>query len=218
MAPKQDIGWQYADLVGVDKRVVRCRFCMKVIHGGITRFKQHIAHIAGQVEACPEAPPEVTQMIKTCLNEGATQKAAMRKQKAVAFDAFHSNGLFHRRSIMDYDDDDDDDDDSDVGEAFLSNIEKMQLEKAIKESLDMAGKCHKSRSQPTTTYNNGSPCNGEHVIDREDVCEDGIGENGLSDLEIKQLKQALRESRLMASLEGHRRKSVLESIIINLLA
>ena len=50
MASKHDIGWEHAEPVGGSRRTTKCKYCGKVIHGGITRLKQHIAHISGQVE------------------------------------------------------------------------------------------------------------------------------------------------------------------------
>ena len=42
MASKHDIGWEHAEPVGSSRRTTKCKYCGKVIHGGITRLKQHI--------------------------------------------------------------------------------------------------------------------------------------------------------------------------------
>lgn len=48
MPPTQDIGWDYGDPVWLNRKIVKCCFCDKVIHGGITRFKQHILTFQGK--------------------------------------------------------------------------------------------------------------------------------------------------------------------------
>ena len=48
MGPNQDIGWDHATPIGNDRKVAKCNYCGKIIHGGITRMKQHIGHVVGQ--------------------------------------------------------------------------------------------------------------------------------------------------------------------------
>ena len=47
MTPKHDIGWEHAEPIGGSRRTTKYKYCDKVIHGGIIRLKQHIAHISG---------------------------------------------------------------------------------------------------------------------------------------------------------------------------
>ena len=63
MAPKHDIGWEHAEPFSGNRRTPKCKYCGKVIHGGITKLKQHIAHISGQVEGCQSVPTEVSQSL-----------------------------------------------------------------------------------------------------------------------------------------------------------
>ena len=63
MVPKHDIGWEHAEPFGGNRRTPKCKNCGKVIHGGITKLKQHIAHISGQVEGCRSVPTEVSQSL-----------------------------------------------------------------------------------------------------------------------------------------------------------
>ncbi|KAK8497271.1 hypothetical protein V6N11_048099 [Hibiscus sabdariffa] len=51
--PSKDIGWHFGDPVPNARGHVICKFCGKVTKGGITRFKEHIAHKGGKVSACP---------------------------------------------------------------------------------------------------------------------------------------------------------------------
>ena len=59
MALIHDIGWEHAEPVGGSRRTTKCKYYGKVIHGSITRLKQHIAHISGQVEECPRVSVDI---------------------------------------------------------------------------------------------------------------------------------------------------------------
>lgn len=58
-----------------------CNYCQKIISGGITRFKEHIAYIPGNVEAYPCAPEEVTSMMRELLTKGLKQRALEKRKK-----------------------------------------------------------------------------------------------------------------------------------------
>lgn len=210
MAPKRDIGWEHAEPVGGDKKIVQCRYCGKIIHGGITRLKQHIAHIAGQVGACPRSPPDVTLELKKHLNDGKSERATMKKRKAAALDAFYNRSLCGYMHAID--DENDDECECDTLEDELSSLEKMQLMLAMQQSRQTAlieelrRKSHVSRSCPVTVGCGRSLSTEVNVINSNDD-DDGqdIDQKGLSDMEVKQLKQALKESRYTAFLEEEQR-------------
>ncbi|CAN7105782.1 unnamed protein product [Brassica rapa subsp. narinosa] len=49
-----DVGWEYGvlcDARSLDK--VKCKLCGKEFSGGVFRMKEHIAHLKGNVSACP---------------------------------------------------------------------------------------------------------------------------------------------------------------------
>ena len=76
MMPKQhDIGWEHATCVSGSRKLVKCNYCGKM-HGGITRMKQHIAHVSGQVEACLKVPKEVSTLLRKHLSEGSQERAS----------------------------------------------------------------------------------------------------------------------------------------------
>ncbi|KAG8478429.1 hypothetical protein CXB51_028260 [Gossypium anomalum] len=52
-APSNDIGWHFGTPMPNTKGNVVCKLCGKVVKGGITRFKEHIAHKTGNVAPCP---------------------------------------------------------------------------------------------------------------------------------------------------------------------
>ena len=81
MASKHDIGWECAEPVGGSKRTMKCKYCGKVIHGGITRLKQHIAHISGQVEGCPRVSVEVSYSVRQHMSDTLKEKTQIKKKK-----------------------------------------------------------------------------------------------------------------------------------------
>ncbi|KAE8690437.1 putative phospholipid:diacylglycerol acyltransferase 2 [Hibiscus syriacus] len=52
-APSNDIGWHFGTPVPNARGSTSCKLCGKVVKGGITRFKEHIAHKTGNVAPCP---------------------------------------------------------------------------------------------------------------------------------------------------------------------
>ena len=75
MVSKHDIGWEHAKPVGGSRRTTKCKYCGKVIHGSITRLKQHITHISGQVEGCPRVPVEVSHSVGQHMSDTSKEKA-----------------------------------------------------------------------------------------------------------------------------------------------
>ena len=51
-APSDDIGWHFGKPTML-RGQVECKLCGRIVTGGITRFKEHIAHKTGNVSACP---------------------------------------------------------------------------------------------------------------------------------------------------------------------
>ena len=80
MASKHDIGWEHAEPFGGNRRTPKCKYCGKVIHGGITRLKQHITHISRQVEGCRSVPTEVPQSIRLYMSNASNEKTQMKKK------------------------------------------------------------------------------------------------------------------------------------------
>ena len=81
MAPKQrDIRWEHGTPVGGSRKLVKCNYYGKQVHDGITRLKQHIAHVPGQVEGCLRVSKEVSQIMRY-LSEGSKKRAAIKSKK-----------------------------------------------------------------------------------------------------------------------------------------
>ena len=79
MTSTHDIGWKHAEPIGGSKRTMKCKYCQK--HGGITRLKQHIAHIFGQVEGCPRVLVKVSHSVRQHMSDASKEKAQLKKKK-----------------------------------------------------------------------------------------------------------------------------------------
>ena len=72
---KLDIGWEHVEPIGGSRRTMKCKYCGKVIHSGIIRLKQHIAHISTQVEGCPRVLVEVSHSVRQHMSNTLKEKA-----------------------------------------------------------------------------------------------------------------------------------------------
>ena len=119
--PKQrDIGWEHATSVGGDRKL-KCNYCGKIVHGDITRMKQHLANVSGQVE--------VSTLLRKHLSEGTKERASIKAKKehlmkSLTDEAFHEIGVVESEDEID-----------EVGE--LEEIERRQLKKVMRESREM---------------------------------------------------------------------------------
>jgi hypothetical protein len=58
-----DVGWQHGIDIDKNSGKVQCKYCQKIISGGIFRFKQHLACTRNDVELCQQVPKNIKQMI-----------------------------------------------------------------------------------------------------------------------------------------------------------
>ena len=116
MTSKHDIGWEHAEPVGGNRRTPKCKYCGKVIHRGITRLKQHIAHISGQVEGCRSVPLEVSQSIRLYMSNASSEKIRMSSL---------NEEHFHEIDEADFDE---------VEEVEMTDFERRQKKHAMRES------------------------------------------------------------------------------------
>ncbi|KAJ1443313.1 Zinc finger, BED-type [Sesbania bispinosa] len=73
-APSDDVGWHFGIPVGGSRNNVQCKFCGRVLRGGITRLKQHIAHLPGQVAGCPSVKSFVRENMMKLLKDTQNKK------------------------------------------------------------------------------------------------------------------------------------------------
>ncbi|ONM40572.1 hAT transposon superfamily protein [Zea mays] len=64
------------------KHAIQCKYCDKVIHGGITRVKYHLANIGGfNVTKCKKVPAHVKQEMEALLTKKTGEKEQRKKEK-----------------------------------------------------------------------------------------------------------------------------------------
>ncbi|KAK5845860.1 hypothetical protein PVK06_002097 [Gossypium arboreum] len=80
-APSNDIGWHFGTPVPNTKGNIVCKLCGKVVKGGITRFKEHIAHKTGNVATCPNVTGVIRESMMNILKESKTKKIDKKRRK-----------------------------------------------------------------------------------------------------------------------------------------
>ncbi|MFQ6665130.1 hypothetical protein Gotur_031984 [Gossypium turneri] len=73
-APSDDYGWRWGEPVEGGRNNVKYKFCERVINGGITRLKEHLAAKKGNVAPSPNVSTEVRKNIAQQLNEYHNEK------------------------------------------------------------------------------------------------------------------------------------------------
>jgi len=100
----EDVEWHFGTALDGNKKQVQCKFCGKIIKGGITHLKQHLAYKAGNVASCPEVSTEIKRDMNKLLQEFKEKKEEnVRRTRDLEEEI--------AKSIKRIDVDDDDDDD-----------------------------------------------------------------------------------------------------------
>lgn len=80
---EKDICWEYAEKLDGNK--VRCKFCLRVLNGGISRLKHHLSRLPSKgVNPCSKVRDDVTDRVRAILatrEEGKESPSATKKQK-----------------------------------------------------------------------------------------------------------------------------------------
>ena len=97
----------------------------KVIHVGITRLKQHIAHISRQVEGCPLVPVEVSRSVIQHMSDTSKEKEQLKKKKKRLLSSLN------REKFYEIDEGASDDE---IEEVVMTDFERWQMKQAMKES------------------------------------------------------------------------------------
>jgi hypothetical protein len=78
-----DVGWQHGIDIDKNSKKVQCKYCQKIISGGIFYFKQHLTCTRRDVEPCQQVPENVKQMILGVLVKNL--KATEKKKKTLQY-------------------------------------------------------------------------------------------------------------------------------------
>lgn len=82
MVREKDICWEYADKLDGNK--VRCKFCYRVLNGGISRLKHHLSRIPSKgVNPCTKVRDDVTERVRAIIatKEEVKETHSTKKQK-----------------------------------------------------------------------------------------------------------------------------------------
>lgn len=84
MVREKDICWEYADKLDGNK--VRCKFCLRVLHGGISRLKHHLSKLPSKgVNPCSKVRDDVTEKVRAIISskEEVNETPISKKQKPI---------------------------------------------------------------------------------------------------------------------------------------
>ena len=73
--------WSFGQAIGNNHLKMKCNLRGKVTNGGITRFKQHLAHIAGIVAGCTKVSRDVREQIRALLNQNKARKVEIKEKR-----------------------------------------------------------------------------------------------------------------------------------------
>lgn len=63
---EKDVCWEYADKLDGNK--VRCKFCTRILNGGISRLKHHLSRIPSKgVNPCSKVRDDVTDKVRAII-------------------------------------------------------------------------------------------------------------------------------------------------------
>ena len=82
---------------------MKCNYYRKIVHSGLTRIKQHLAHVSGQVKAYLKVPKEVSTLLRKHLSKGSKERVSIKAKKEHLMKSL-TKEAFHEISDTRYDD------------------------------------------------------------------------------------------------------------------
>lgn len=82
MVREKDICWEYAEKLDGNK--VRCKFCLRVLNGGISRLKHHLSRLPSKgVNPCSKVRDDVTDRVRAIIasKEDVKETPIVKKQR-----------------------------------------------------------------------------------------------------------------------------------------
>ena len=76
-----DPEWSFGQVVENNQLKIKCNFYGKVTNEGIIRFKQHLAHVAGNVAGRTQISREVREQMRALLNQNKARKVEIKAKK-----------------------------------------------------------------------------------------------------------------------------------------
>ncbi|GAU36121.1 hypothetical protein TSUD_374840 [Trifolium subterraneum] len=81
---KNDIAWNHDVAIDETRRKIKCKYCGKIVSGGVYRLKHHLAGTQKDVEACPTVPVEVKVQMWDVV--ASLQQKLVKKTQSAEFD------------------------------------------------------------------------------------------------------------------------------------
>ncbi|XP_021274949.1 uncharacterized protein LOC110409790 isoform X2 [Herrania umbratica] len=82
MVREKDVCWEYAEKLDGNK--VRCKFCLRVLNGGISRLKHHLSRLPSKgVNPCSKVRDDVTDRVRAIISskEEIKETSSVKRQK-----------------------------------------------------------------------------------------------------------------------------------------
>lgn len=79
---ERDVCWEYADKLDGNK--VRCKFCLRILNGGISRLKHHLSRLPSKgVNPCSKVRDDVTDRVRSIIasKEDVKETSTVKKQR-----------------------------------------------------------------------------------------------------------------------------------------
>ncbi|KAJ8435435.1 hypothetical protein Cgig2_012556 [Carnegiea gigantea] len=108
------IGWLFGIAIDGSRKQVQCKFCSKVIRGGITRLKQHLAH---KTDVSAEVKRDMMKLL-----EGYKEKKRQKTRIARDMEDEITRSFNHTDYV------DDEEEDAQLAHARYQSLEQHQFE------------------------------------------------------------------------------------------
>ena len=82
MVREKDVCWEYAEKLDGNK--VKCKFCLRVLNGGISRLKHHLSRLPSKgVNPCSKVRDDVANRVRAIIasKEDIKEPSGAKKQK-----------------------------------------------------------------------------------------------------------------------------------------
>ncbi|KAJ8639871.1 hypothetical protein MRB53_016565 [Persea americana] len=80
LARSDDPAWKYGSIDPKNKNHIKCSFCERIIKGGgVTRFKEHLGGVSGEVAACKQVPHDIKWQMERLVMENRKNKTKKRQ-------------------------------------------------------------------------------------------------------------------------------------------
>ena len=80
---RTDIGWKYGIDVDGSGKKVKCKYCSKIVSGGVFLFKRHFAGTREDSEPCAMVPDEIKLLMMKIVAESKATKEKKRRLNSI---------------------------------------------------------------------------------------------------------------------------------------